>query len=400
MTWNDDHINIKLNEVFSSKARELIVYGGAGSGKSFAIADKIVFRSVHESGLKGLVIRKTLPSLRNTCISLIEERAEVAGIPYKLNKFEMTATLGRNCTLLYLSCNDKAAVDKIKSITDVDFIWIEEATDLRDDDYKIIKGRLRGAGGGYKQLIMSFNPVGKFSWIYKRFFENKTKSKKLHYTVMDNQYLVDNDPEYIEDLKSFKDTDPNYYDIYYLGKWGELEGIIFSNWKIEEAPETYDEIFYGLDFGFSTSYTALIKIYRCGDEYYLEEILYERGLIVADLIEMMIDNEISKTAEIYADGARPESIEEIYRAGYNIFAADKSSKNVVEQIDFMKAQEIFICDGSENLIKEQKSYIWKKDKDGNALNEPIKKFDHGMDASRYGIFTHTHGKPKNTLGFM
>jgi phage terminase large subunit len=343
-----------------------------------------------EENLKGLVIRKTLPSLRNTCMSLIKDRAKAGNVDYKLNNQTQTATVGRNCTLIYLSCNDEKSVEKIKSITDVDFIWVEEATDLRDSDYKIIKGRLRGGVGSYNQIILSFNPVGKFSWIYKRFFETVTDAEKLHYTIYDNQYLIDKDPEYLKDLQSYKDTDSNFYDIYFLGKWGELSGVIYQNWDITPVPDVWDEIIYGLDFGFSTSYTALIKIYRCGEEYYLQEKIYERGLIVADLIEKMKEEKINKTDEIYADGARPESIEEISRAKYNIFAADKSTKTVVEQIDYMKAQTIHICEDSENIIKEQKSYIWKKDKDGNALNEPIKKFDHGMDAARYAIFSSTH----------
>ena len=376
--YNTKHINKNLSEIFKSKSRKLIVFGGAGSGKSYAVADKIIYRSITESNLSILVIRKTFPSLRNTCMKLLKERSKRAGVDYEINNQTQTATIGRDCTIYYLSCNDEKSVDKIQSMTDVDMVWIEEATDLRYSDYRKIKDRMRGGQDTYKQIILTFNPVSKFNWIYKTFFqENKEEAEKIHYTVMDNQYLIDKDPNYIEELKAYKETDFNHYKIYYLGEWGELSGIIYKNWKIGKAPKVYDEIIYGLDFGFSESYTALVKIYRTGNEYFtVQQMIYEKGLITSDLIKKMNYLKIEKNANIYADGARPESIEEIKRAHYNIFRADKNSATVIEQIDYIKSLDMTIEENSEDIITEQKSYIWKVNSDGDSLNEPIKQYDH------------------------
>jgi len=378
MEYNTNHINKNLVDVMTSMRRKLIVYGGAGSGKSYQVADKIVYRCITESNLNILVIRKTYPSLKNTCMKLIKERFKIANVNYSVNNQSHIANCGRNCTIYYLSCNDEKSVDKIQSMTDIDIIWIEEATDIRESDYLKIKDRMRGGNqNAYKQLIMTFNPVSKFNWIYKRFFnENKENVKKLHYTVMDNPFLVEGDPDYIKELKDYEETDPNHYKIYFLGEWGELNGTIYRNWHIDKVPEVYDDIIYGLDFGFSESYTALVKIYRVGETYYLQQLIYERGLITADLIKKMNYLGISKTSEIYADGARPESIEEIKRAHYNIFRADKNSATVLEQIDYIKSLDITIDENSEDIITEQKSYIWKVNSSGESLNEPIKKYDH------------------------
>lgn len=40
-------------------------------------------------------------------------------------------------------------------------------------------------------------------------------------------------------------------------------------------------------------------------------------------------------------------------------------------IDCLKAQKIFVTASSTNLRKEMRSYVWAKDKAGNALNVPV-----------------------------
>jgi phage terminase large subunit len=41
-----------------------------------------------------------------------------------------------------------------------------------------------------------------------------------------------------------------------------------------------------------------------------------------------------------------------------------------------------------NLNKELAVYAWRKDRDGHILEEPEDGYDHGVDALRYGLFTH------------
>ena len=40
-----------------------------------------------------------------------------------------------------------------------------------------------------------------------------------------------------------------------------------------------------------------------------------------------------------------------------------------------------------NIIKEAQGYKRKEDKNGIVLEEPVKVFDHSMDAGRYGTFS-------------
>jgi phage terminase large subunit len=104
-----------------------------------------------------------------------------------------------------------------------------------------------------------------------------------------------------------------------------------------------------------------------------------------DLIERIQGIIFNKSSCIYADSAEPDRIEEIKRAGFNILPADKSVK---DGIDLMKRLQLKISKSSSNIIKEIRAYSWKKDKDKNVLDEPVKFKDHAMDAIRYAVFTH------------
>jgi phage terminase large subunit len=56
----------------------------------------------------------------------------------------------------------------------------------------------------------------------------------------------------------------------------------------------------------------------------------------------------------------------------------------------VKSYPLYVTSGSKNIIRELQSYKWKKDKNDNVIDEPVKENDDGLDAMRYAIFTHLH----------
>lgn len=382
-------LNHKHTELFQSTNPVLSVRGGANAGKTYSIADKLLLQPIlqPEKRLKAMIVRKTMPSLKNSVLDVLEKRAETFGLPLKTNLNTNKAQL-LNLELLLISLNNKEDYIKAKSITDVDFVWVNEITELREYDFDILSMRIRGGQSKFKQFIFDFNPVGKTSWVFKRFYENNNNGNgchKLLYTVLDNPWAKEDE---IAKLRTYKESDENLYKIYFLGEWGELEGIIFD-WDIVDCPpENPDEIFYGGDFGYSVNPAALIRIYRKADEFWVEEVIYEPGLTNIELGEKAKSKDIFKSDETYWDSAEPKSIQELCDLGLNAKPCEKGPDSVRAGIDFLKQQKIHIIDGSENIIREQKSYIWKKDKDGKPLNVPIEFNNHTMDAIRYGIYTH------------
>jgi phage terminase large subunit len=366
----------------SSKKRVNVVYGGAGSGKSISVAQHLLGKFLREDDKRILITRKTLPSLRITAWYEIVRMLTAWGIPVDINKSEFTIRFGNN-EILAKSMDEP---EKIKS-AEFNYIWIEEATEINKEDFKQLDLRLRkeSKDGKPNQIYLTFNPIDQFHWVIEDLVYGTSKDAYKrediaihHSTYKDNPFLP---PEYCKRLEDFINQDENFYRIYTLGEPGVLENIIYKNYKIDPYDQkAWDEIFYGLDFGYNNP-SALIAIRVRDQTLYLKELLYESNLTNSDLIQRLKPLKIDKSA-IYADAAEPQRIQEFHQAGFTIYPADKSIK---DGIDTVKRYQLHIHPDSPNLIAEIRGYSYRKDKDGRVLEEPVKFKDHCMDAMRYAI---------------
>jgi phage terminase large subunit len=269
---------------------------------------------------------------------------------------------------------------KIASI-DYNDCWLEEAVDFTYEDFRQLNLRASRKGDN-NQIYLTFNPVSAMHWIKTELIDKRTTGIAENVsTYKDN--LRNLSPEIIAEIENLISQDDNFYRIYTLGEWGTLtEGIY--NFGTVDIPETYDDITYGIDFGFNNP-SAVMRVYWIDGKAIWEEILYKSNYTNNELIEA-IKAEVPAehlTYNWYADTAEPARIEEFYRAGFNVYPADKSVK---DGIDYCKTHITGITANSPNAIKERQSYSYKKDKDGNVLEEPIKWNDHLMDAGRYGTY--------------
>lgn len=360
----------------------LVSYGGAGSGKSYSTAQHIILRALEEDNKRILITRKTLPALRVSCLQLIKDLLNEYEIPYELNKSELEMRIGSN-QILFKSLDNP---EKIKS-SEFNYIWAEEATELTHQDYLQLRLRLRRKNELKNQLIMTLNPIDQFHWIRTKVLDTPNEdmaSFQSNYKM--NPFLS---REYIEQLEGLADIDENYYRIYALGEWGVLQNLIYSNWDVvNKMPEDYDEVIYGLDFGYVNP-TVLLEIRIKENEIWVKEIIYQSHLTNAELIDLLKEK-IDRNVSIYADSAEPQRIEEIYQAGFNVYP---SEKNVQFGINRVKQYKLHILEDSVNLIKEIRSYKWKEDKEGRILEEPVKFNDHAMDAMRYALASLQNRKP-------
>ncbi len=350
----------------------LLLYGGAGSGKSYSTAIWLLEKALKERNKRFLITRKTLPSLKVSCLQLFREFLSKYNLPYEFNKSELEMVINTN-QILFKSLDN---ADKIKS-AEFNYIWAEEATELTHQDYLQLRLRLRRKNDLNNQIITTFNPIDQFHWLKTKVLDReKVSSFQSNYKM--NPFLS---REYIEQLEGLAEVDENYYRIYALGEWGVLKNLIYSNWDVvDRIPEDYDEIVCGLDFGYVHP-TALIEVRIKENEAWARELIYQSHLTNNDLIENM-KGKVDKGTPIYADSTEPQRIQEIYRAGFNIYPAEKS---VSFGINRVKQYKIHALSDSVNLIKELRSYKWREDKEGKILEEPVKFNDHAMDAMRYAL---------------
>ena len=353
-----------------------LLVGGAGSSKSYSIAQHLLRKFYEEDDIRILVTRKTTPSLRISCYQLILDLLKKYGWLYHQNKTELILSQGNNA-ILFKGLDDP---EKIKS-AEFNYIWAEEATDLDLDDFRQLNLRLRRETKTINQMFMSCNPISALHWI-KTEVADKLDVAVNHSTYKDNPFL---DKDYVAEIEDLINQDYNYYKIYALGEWGTLENIIYSKWQTVDEPEKYDEITYGIDWGFNHK-SAIVKVYWLDNKVIWHELFYGSGLTHAELVNKakeLIPEDLRRK-ELFVDSAEPALINEFYRAGFNVHP---SKKNVIDGINFCKSCLIGLTKTSANGIKEINSYSWKRDKNGNIIDEPVKFQDDFMDAARYGTYS-------------
>jgi phage terminase large subunit len=190
----------------------------------------------------------------------------------------------------------------------------------------------------------------------------------------------------ITEIENLINVDEQYYRVYCLGERPISTTRIYSHFKQYVDEVEYSDHCYGLDIGYNHA-MALIKVKYSGEKIYVNELLYENKLTISDLM-FKVKDLIKDRQPIYVDSARPDVIEELRIIGLN---SQGSNKQVKEGIDYVKSKEIYIHTESVNLWKEYKLYSWKS-KGDQIFDEPIKMNDDGLDALRYGIFTHKKKK--------
>lgn len=258
-----------------------------------------------------------------------------------------------------------------------DILYVNEANLIQKQLFDQLAMRTVGP------KLIDLNPSDFNCWCYE--VADNPKNKRIHSTYKDNiQNLSQSQIEYIE---SYKDLPDDFlWKVFALGERGAAKELIFTKWQqFDEFPNKGD-VFYGLDFGY-TNPSGLVKIEHYEGANYVQELIYERGLTKPELFDKIVSL-VPEGALIYADAAEPDSIEELYRMGLNIHPA---KKDVWAGIVSVKSYPLFIQ--GKNLVSEMQSYKWKKDKNDNVLEEPVKDHDHLIDATRYAIHTHLN-KPQ------
>lgn len=266
-----------------------------------------------------------------------------------------------------------------------DILWVNEANLISFEIYKQLAIRTN------KVIFLDYNPADEYSWVYG--VTDSPGNKKIHSTYLNN--LGNLSPEIIAEIESLKEADENLWKVYGLGLRGTSSETIYTHWKMCGGLPNKGEQFFGLDFGFNNQ-TALVLCEIYEGRVFVDEWLYQTKLTTQDLMDEFAVLGVRHGLEIFADAAEPKTIEEIFRAGYSIKAADK---DVTEGIRKVRSMPLYITERSTSLLKEIKSYKWKKDKNDKVLDEPVKFNDHCMDAIRYAVFTKLTGPQADWVAF-
>lgn len=364
-----------------------VYYGGAGSGKSVFVCQKLLLKAC-KFKRKILVIRKYGTTLKDSVFQLFIDMLIKWSLyeHCKINLSNYTITLPNGSIILFKGLDDS---EKIKSITDITDIWAEECTELSEEEFDQLDLRLR-ANVPYLQFIVSFNPVSKVNWVYRRWFADgkvKENTMILHTTYKDNRFL----PEaYIKSLEEKEKTNPVYFQIYALGKFCTLDKLVFYNWRVDEFDhaEIDGDLIIGLDFGFVNDTSALVAsiLDEANKRIYIFKEWGQTGKTNQELASVIQNLGFAKSI-IVADAAEQKSIEEIKRCGvHKIRACTKGPDSIIHGIQKLQNYEIIVHPSCEEIKIEFENYSWQKDKaTGLYVNKPVDAFNHYIDALRYSL---------------
>lgn len=385
------------------RKRYRILKGSAGSGKSVNVAQDYIKKlsDPRFTGANLLVVRKIEETNRDSTFAELQAAiyrlfGEYSERFWKINlnplMMECRTTGNR---IIFRGMKDQGQREKVKSITfrkgKLCWIWIEEATELLQEDVDILDDRLRGDLASinpnlYYQITMTFNPVSATHWIKARYFDRQDPEIFTHHsTYRDNRFI---DEGYYARMERRRIEDPDGYRIYGLGEWGELGGQILTNFEIHEFRQDkdyFDAVAIGQDFGFNHANAILLLGWKDGEVYVRSEIyVFEKD--TNEIIELANKASISKQEEMWCDSAEPDRIATWRKAGYRARPVKKEPGSVKAQIDFLKGRKIHIHPSCVNTIKEIQQWKWKKDpQTGLYIDEPVEYFDDAMAALRYGV---------------
>jgi len=356
------------------------VAGGTSASKTISIIQWLIDASQNYKGrLIISVVSETMPHLKRGAIrdfiNIMTEHGYF--IASKWNKtdyiYDFSDKYGKKI-LEFFSADQPGKVRGPRR----DILFVNEANNISYETFTQLEIRTR------KIIWADWNPVSEF-WFYSSEMQGEMAVKDredcdfIILTYKDNEVLDKSSVLALEARKNNK----NWWKVYGEGLLGEAEGRIYKNWiQIDDVPPEARLKRKGLDFGYSNDTTALVDVYIWNNAFVWDELLYRKGMSNKD-----IAGAIKQTQDtlVIADSAEPKSIDEIASYGISILPSQKGPGSVLQGIQYVQDQTIYVTKRSLNIWKEYRNYLWLTDKDGKIINEPQDFMDHLLTAGRYGM---------------
>lgn len=384
--------------------RYIILMGGRGNARSGTASRYAVSRLLGKEYTRGAIMRATHSDIRASCWKEIDDRITEQGISseFHITTNEMFIERGTNSLRAHgFRASSGSLTARLKSLAGYNFVWIEEAEEIGEDEFRTLDDTLRTVKGNI-QIVLTLNTPSKNHWIIKKWFDlipheeakgfyiPKLKadvSNVLYITGTYRENLPNLSAHTVEQYQRYKKDKLNYY-------WQFIEGLspetvmgrIYTGWKeIDELPHEARLIGYGLDFGYDPDPAAIVAVYAYNGGVIFDEKLYATHLLNEHLATTL---EGLPKAPIVADSAENKSIAELQSKGLNVIPCEKGKDSVVYGIKHMQGLRISYTKRSVNIKREYENYAWKRNKDTveeeNHLGiEDPNCANHAMSAARY-----------------
>ena len=363
-----------INKMLALTKRVKGIQGGTSADKTFGILP-ILIDMVAREPLEISVVAESVPHLKRGAFKDFQ-KIMVAINRWHLvtwNKTDKKCVFPNGGYIEFFSADDDSKLRGARR----DVLYMNECNNMTFKAYTELASRTK------KEVFLDWNPTNSF-WFHKELMYDEDVDF-LIVNYKDNEGCPQSAIDFIEKAQLKAKTSKyweNWYNVYGLGKIGNLEGVVFNNWEtIKSLPDEAKYLGSGMDFGFTNDPSTLVDVYRYNGCILLDEIIYRTGLLNRDLIKLIKQD--GKDRYIIADSAEPKSIQEIRVGGVRVKGATKGRDSIMHGISLIQEHDILVTKRSANIINELQNYQWQTDKEGETINKPIDSFNHSIDAIRY-----------------
>lgn len=374
----------QLEFIYSTK-KFRVFFGGIGSGKTTVGWMASVIHAVENPGSVGMVVVAKYGNFIDVIWPEMEK-----WVPKELIKdFSETKkrlVLKNGSRILFRSAENTRVIERLRGPT-ISWFWVDEITILPKLVWDILIGRIREQGSELRGWLTG---TPKMNWCYDTFVNPNTANvdECLVLKEIPTYTNVNLPAGYIKTLES--QYTGQFYDQEILGKFVSFEGLIYdltdemvlSPERIKEITNhEFEEIMYGVDFGFRNPSCVLVMGSVHGRNYIIDE-FYERRVTDDELIDVL-QNKMDRWGhgKVLCDPSAPASIEKFKQSGIR---AEKANNDVLGGIrlvrSLMDTGHFFVSSHCQNMINEFKMYVWE---DNDMKEAPVKINDHAMDVCRY-----------------
>jgi phage terminase large subunit len=422
-----------LAELFDARDPEVLVAGPAGTGKSRACLEKLHIMMLLTPGARGLIARKAATTLSSTALQtfrrFVARESMACGdmVYYGGSAQEPASYQYKNGSVIVIGGLDKSS--KIMS-TEYDVIYVQEATELSEDDWETLTTRLRNWVISFQQIMGDCNPQHPEHWLKLRCDKGATRMLESRHEdnpmlFMADGKITENGAKYIAKLDNLTGV---RYQRLRRGRWVAAEGVIYEDFRPYHLIDRKDipvgsrqlldpggipmswTRYWAVDFGFTNPFVCQFWAQDPDGRLFLYREIYHTRRTVdqhAANIRQIVQNERGSWIEpkpraIVCDTdaeGRATLEKEIGRS------TEPAHKSVLEGIEAVQRRMRLGDDGRPRFFilrdalvevdpdlvdakrptctrEEIPAYVWS---DKKTKEQPIKEDDHGCDAMRYMV---------------
>lgn len=422
--------------IFNWDYERYLLVGGYGSGKSYHVALKIIFKLMEEKR-KALVIREVFDTIQDSCYDLFCEILDDMGLlvsdPYEFKR-KPNKVLALKSPLRFKFFNGSQIIfkgmdkpEKVKSINGVSIVWMEECSEIKYEGYKEILGRIRTPNVSM-HFILSCNPVGRDNWVYRHFFARLDKTGK-QVVIMDENKFYDNGVTikngtyyhhscasdnpflpiaYLTRLNRMKFYD---YPLYVVARWGMFgaQGTrVLPQFQVSNNRAVFKKMvdrlgpanqYFGFDFGFEESFNAVISmsvdvqnsILYIWDEIYMNHVTDDKFAQLPEMQELKAllkgYNEAGYNKMIVADNEDPKAISYYRQMGFPIRACRNkfAGSRLSNTRKVKRFHKIIVAPWCYNTIRELKELTFRQNRNGDLIYDEFNIDPHSFSAIWYAL---------------